>query len=78
MTSVDLLIATDGTGIYSEGKNDIKITQSGTLEQTITVTNHSNETATGVVVETELEAGLDVWEPHQYQTEYGTSWVGSH
>ena len=75
---VDLSITTDGTGLYSEGKNKIEITQSGTLEQTITVTNHSDETATGVVVAADLQAGLDIWEPHQYETEHGTSWVGSH
>ena len=77
MTTVDLSISTDGTGLYSEGKNKIEIIQSGTLQQTITVTNNSNETATGVVVEADLQAGLDIWEPHQHETEHGTSWVGS-
>ena len=77
MTTVDLSVSTDGIGLYSEGKNKTEIIQSGTLEQSITVTNNSNETATGVVVATELQAGLDVWESHQSQTEHGTDWVGS-
>ena len=77
MTTVDLSISTDGTGLYSEGKNKIEITQSGTLKQTITVTNHSNETATGIVAAADLQAGLDVWEPHQSHTEHGTDWIGS-
>ena len=77
MTSVDLSISTGGTGLYSEGKNKIEITQSGTLKQTITVTNHSDETATGVVAAADLQAGLDVWEPHQHETEHGTDWIGS-
>ena len=77
MTSVDLSISTGGIGLYSEGKNKIEITQSGTLKQTITVTNHSDETATGVVAAADLQAGLDVWEPHQHETEHGTDWIGS-
>ena len=54
-----------------------KIQASGTLEQTITVTNNSNETATGVVVNTDLQVAMDVWESHQHETEYGTDWVNA-
>lgn len=54
-----------------------KVQASGFLEQTITVTNHSNETATGVVVGADLQVAMDFWEPHQMLTEYGTSWTNA-
>ena len=75
---MDLSIATDGftsQGNGGEGKSKLK--PSGIFTQTITVTNNSHETATGVVVGTDLQAGFDVWESGQTVTEYGTSWAGN-
>ena len=71
---MDLSIDLDATGIKD---HKAKIQAAGTLKQTLTVTNHSNETATGVVVGTDLQVAMDFWEPHQHETEYGTNWVNS-
>ena len=72
---VDLSVQIDARGTIDE---KAKIQGAGTLKQTITVTNHSNETATGVVVGSDLQVAMDFWEPHQDRTEYGTDWVNSH
>ena len=72
--NVDLSVNMTATGANS---NKAKIQASGTLKHTITVTNNSNETATGVVVGTDLQVAMDVWEPGQTQTEYGTDWVNA-
>lgn len=69
---VDLSVQID-----ARSADKAKVQASGTLEQTITVTNHSNETATGVVVGADLQNAMDFWEPHQSYTEYGTSWVNA-
>lgn len=74
MSNIDLSVNIKARGVNSD---KAKIQASGTLKQTITVTNHSNETATGVVVGTDLQNAMDVWEPHQSYTEYGTSWVNA-
>ena len=71
---VDLSVNIDAKAVND---SKAKIQASGTLEQTITVTNHGSETATGVVVGTDLQVAMDVWEPHQHQTEYGTDWVNA-
>ena len=71
---MDLSINLEATGTVDE---KAKIQAAGTLKQTLTVTNHSNETATGVVVGTDLQVAMDFWESHQSQTEYGTDWVNS-
>ena len=63
--------------ISARSADKAKVQASGTLEQTITVTNHSSETATGVVVGADLQNAMDFWEPHQHETEYGTSWVNA-
>ena len=63
--------------ISAKSADKAKVQASGTLEQTVTVTNHSNETATGVVVGTDLQVAMDFWEPHQHETEYGTDWVNA-
>ena len=70
---MDLSITTDG---FTSGGGGGKLKPSGIFTQTITVTNDSHEAATGVVAETEVQAGFDVWESHQSGTEYGTSWAG--
>ena len=67
---VDLSVQID-----ARSADKAKVQASGTLEQTITITNHSNETATGVVVGADLQNAMDFWEPHQSHTEYGTNWV---
>ena len=69
---VDLSVQID-----ARSADKAKVQASGTLRQTITVTNHSNETATGVVVGADLQNAMDFWEPHQHETEYGTSWVNA-
>ena len=69
---VDLSINIDAKAVND---SKAKIQASGTLEQTITVTNNSDETATGVVVTTDLQVAMDFWESHQHETEYGTDWV---
>ena len=71
---VDLSVNIDAKAVND---SKAKIQASGTLEQTITVTNHGSETATGVVVGTDLQVAMDVWEPHQHETEYGTDWVNA-
>ena len=71
---VDLSVTMTARGVNS---NKAKIQASGTLKHTITVTNNSNETATGVVVGTDLQVAMDVWEPGQTLTEYGTNWVNA-
>ena len=72
---VDLSVKIDARGTVDE---KAKIQASGTLEQKITVTNHSHEAATGVVIGTDLQVAMDFWESHQSTTEYGTNWVSSH
>ena len=72
MNTVDLSVQID-----AKSADKAKVQASGTLEQTITVTNHSSETATGVVVGTDLQVAMDFWEPHQHETEYGTNWVNA-
>ena len=72
---MDLSVKLDARGTVDE---KAKIQAAGTLKQTVTVTNHSSETATGVVVGTDLQVAMDFWEPHQHATEYGTNWIGSH
>ena len=72
---MDLSVKLDATGTVDE---KAKIQAAGTLKQTVTVTNHSDETATGVVVGADLQVAMDFWEPHQSQTEYGTDWINSH
>ena len=72
---MDLSITADGFTSQGDGKDGKgKLKPSGTFTQTMTVTNNSDETATGVVVGTELQAGFDVWESGQTTTEYGTDW----
>ena len=71
---MDLSVQLDARGVNT---SKAKIQASGTLEQTITVTNHSNETATGVVVWSDLQVAMDIWEPHQMWTEYGTTWTNA-
>jgi hypothetical protein len=74
---MDLSIETYGVALYSDGKESSKLKESGTFGQMVRVTNNSDEMATGVVVGVDLQAGLDVWEPDQAYTEYGTSWIGA-
>ena len=75
---MDLSVTSDGFTSQGDGKvsKGNKLKPSGNFTQTMTVTNNSNETATGVVVGTDLQAGFDVWEPGQTSTEYGTNWTG--
>ena len=74
---MDLSVATYGAAIHSDGKQSSKLKEGGTFGQAITVTNNSNETATGVMIAAELQPGMDVAEPGQTFTEFGTSWVGA-
>lgn len=74
---MDLSVATQGAGIGKEGKLSDKIKESGTYMQQVVVTNNSAEMATGVMVGTTLQAGMDVWEPGQTMTDFGTSWSGA-
>ena len=77
-TEVDIAVTTDAIGLYDGKRNQTEIDHGVTLRQTITVTNKSEQTATGVVVATTLQAGLDVWEPSQPKfNEYGFTWVNS-
>ena len=73
---VDLSVTTSGGAVGKGGKMSSKIKESGTYMQSVTVTNNSNETATGVMVGTSLQAGMDVREPGQAMTEFGTMWTG--
>ena len=75
---MDLSITTQGAGMGKDGKFSDKLKESGTFMQMVSVTNNSaTETATGVMVGVGLQAGLDVWEPGQTMTEYGTPWSGA-
>ena len=74
---MDLSVATYGAALQSDGKQSSKLKEGGTFGQAITVTNNSNETATGVMIGASIQPGLDVAEPGQMMTEFGTSWVGA-
>ena len=72
---VDLSVTTQGGSPGKDGKMSDKIKESGTYMQQVTVTNNSpTETATGVMVATSLQAGMDVRESGQTMTEFGTPW----
>lgn len=73
---MDLSVSMNGGAVGKDGKMSDKIKESGTYSQSVTVTNNSDEMATGVMVGTSLQAGMDVWEPGQGTTEFGTSWTG--
>ena len=74
---MDLAISTMAVGLQSDGKQTDKLKESQTLGQVVQVTNNSNETATDVMVGMQIQPGLDVAEPGQTMTEFGTSWIGA-
>ena len=75
---MDLSVTTQGAGMGKDGKFSDKVKESGTFMQMVTVTNNSpTEMATGVMVGVGLQPGMDVWEPGQAMTEFGTPWSGA-
>ena len=72
---MDLSVTTQGGSPGKDGKMSDKVKESGTYMQQVTVTNNDpTETATGVMVGTSLQAGMDVREAGQTMTEFGTPW----